>query len=348
MFDYSICTLLNVSAHEVGSPATEDSLRLSKEQLNIDDGDLKFVLEKYFLSHFKSEEYFSFTFSNGDFEMNPLFKYISEIFDDRKKFHKQSVNLAKHLHECSQHPNIKPGDFYLAYFSDIKIGDETTDAIGLFKSETKDTFLKLLPNSTAYDLQYDNGVNIEKLDKGCLVFNVEKETGYKICIVDKNGKSEEAQYWRDTFLNLKPCADNFHHTKNFLTLAKTFVTERLATDFEVTKADQADYMNRSIEFFKKNDTFEEENFVNEVLESKDVIKSFNNFKKDYQQERDIEIATDFEISGQAVKKQSRIFKSVLKLDKNFHIYIHGDKELIEQGVEKDGRKYYKIYYKEEK
>jgi hypothetical protein len=48
-----------------------------------------------------------------------------------------------------------------------------------------------------------------------------------------------------------------------------------------------------------------------------------------------------------VKKQSRVFKSVLKLDRNFHIYIHGDKDLIERGVEKDGRKYYKIYYREE-
>ena len=48
-----------------------------------------------------------------------------------------------------------------------------------------------------------------------------------------------------------------------------------------------------------------------------------------------------------MKKQSRAFKSVLKLDKNFHIYIHGDRELIEQGGDKDGRKFYKIYYEDE-
>jgi hypothetical protein len=48
-----------------------------------------------------------------------------------------------------------------------------------------------------------------------------------------------------------------------------------------------------------------------------------------------------------VKKQARVFKSVLKLDKNFHIYIHGNRELIEQGVEKDGRKFYKIYFEKE-
>ena len=53
------------------------------------------------------------------------------------------------------------------------------------------------------------------------------------------------------------------------------------------------------------------------------------------------------ISAPAVKKQAKIFKSVLKLDKNFHIYIHGNREMIEQGVEKDGRKFYKIYFEKE-
>ena len=40
--------------------------------------------------------------------------------------------------------------------------------------------------------------------------------------------------------------------------------------------------------------------------------------------------------------------SVLKLDKNFHIYIHGDKKLIEKGFD-DGKamSFYKVYFKEE-
>ena len=49
-----------------------------------------------------------------------------------------------------------------------------------------------------------------------------------------------------------------------------------------------------------------------------------------------------------MKRQARVFKSVLKLDKNFHIYIHGDRDRIERGVdERTGRKFYKIYYDEE-
>jgi len=37
----------------------------------------------------------------------------------------------------------------------------------------------------------------------------------------------------------------------------------------------------------------------------------------------------------------------LKLDGNFHVYIHGNKDMIERGVDDDGRKYYKLYYEEE-
>jgi hypothetical protein len=60
------------------------------------------------------------------------------------------------------------------------------------------------------------------------------------------------------------------------------------------------------------------------------------------------IADSFDISGAAVKKQARVYKSVLKLDKNFHIYIHGNKDLIEKGFD-DGRdmNYYKVYFREE-
>ena len=55
----------------------------------------------------------------------------------------------------------------------------------------------------------------------------------------------------------------------------------------------------------------------------------------------------FEISDYAVKKQSRVFKSIIKLDKNFHIYVHGDKNKIEKGTDHEGRKYYILYYDDE-
>ena len=79
----------------------------------------------------------------------------------------------------------------------------------------------------------------------------------------------------------------------------------------------------------------------------EVMASFNEYKNNFQIEREIEIEDGFAISESAVKKQARIFKSVLKLDKNFHVYIHGNNNLIEKGVDPDGRKYYKLYFNEE-
>jgi hypothetical protein len=63
---------------------------------------------------------------------------------------------------------------------------------------------------------------------------------------------------------------------------------------------------------------------------------------------DFDMEENFEISAHAVKRQAKIFKSVLKLDKNFHIYIHGNREMIEKGFDEAvGKHYYKLFFDSE-
>ena len=81
-------------------------------------------------------------------------------------------------------------------------------------------------------------------------------------MVDNLNKSSEAIYWKDDFLKVKACNDAYHHTHDYLNLAKNFVTTRLNEDFDMSKADQANYLNRSVDYFKKHDQFEEIEFVN--------------------------------------------------------------------------------------
>ncbi len=103
-----------------------------------------------------------------------------------------------------------------------------------------------------------------------------------------------------------------------------------------------------MEYFNTHNTSEKEDFENEVFHHPELIKSFRNFDEQYKENNEIDIEDNFEISPQAVKKQARAFKSVLKLDKNFHIYIHGNKELIEKGYDKEKNlNYYKVFFKEE-
>ena len=256
------------------------------------------------------------------------------------------MNLAAHLYEKSVYPKIKTGEFYVIYFKDCILDEHTADAIGLFKSENKETFLKIFQNTENFNIESEEGININKLDKGCLIFNIDKENGYVVAVVDNTNKGEDAKYWIDDFLHVRPRKDEYYNTHNVLSLCKNFVTKELPQQFDVQKADQADLLNRSVLFFKEKDSFDMEEFTNEVFAQREVIDSFNKYKENYEQDRDLEIADSFTISESAVKKQARAFKSVIKLDKNFHIYVHGNRNLIEQGEDEKG-KFYKVYYQEE-
>lgn len=347
MIDYTNTDIEHVSVHTVGNKTKGEELHLSKSVLDTSEPRVRELLFKFFLNPFENPEFYSFSFTNDDFTLNPIFNFASQIFDNSENFHQNSVNIAKHLYELSIHPQIKSGDLFIAHFSDINIDDALADAIGIFKSENRQAFLKLDSSKEDFIIHCDDGINIEKLDKGCLIFNTDRDTGFKVCIIDKSNKSIEAQYWRDSFLQLKPCSDEYHHTKEFMNITKNYATKQFAEEFDASRADQIDLLNRSVKFFKTHDTFNKKDFENEVLQDTKIIDSFRNFDESYRENHSIELDDSFEISTQAVKKQARVFKSVLKLDKNFHIYIHGNRDLIEQGVEKDGRKFYKIYFQKE-
>ena len=347
MIEYTNTIIEKVSVHNIGNKTNGEELHLSKSLLDISDIKVRELLSMFFLTPFSDPEYHSFTFSNDDFKMNPLYGFASQIFEDREQFQTTSREIAKLLYELSIHPWIKPGDLVITYFSDIIVEDEITNAIGIFKSENKQSFLKLNREQHSYSIRYEEGINIEKLDKGCLVFNTDKESGYKICIIDKSGKGIDAQYWKDSFLQLKPYSDVYHYTKDLMNITKYYIAKELPDEFDINRTDQIDLLNRSAKYFKTHDTFDKADYEKEVFIDSKMINSFRKFDESYRNDNDIDYEDNFEISPPAVKEGMKLFKSILKLDKNFHIYIHGGVDLIQQGVEKDGRKYYKIYYVKE-
>ena len=112
--------------------------------------------------------------------------------------------------------------------------------------------------------------------------------------------------------------------------------------------DRSDLLNKSAKFFKEKDTFNVEEYAEEVLQQPEVVQSFNNYKKEYEAQKELSIEEEFDISNSAVKKQARFFKSVIKLDKNFHVYVHGKRERIERGYdEAKGLNFYTLFFEEE-
>lgn len=333
-----------IIVHKVGNKINQEGLFLSSQELELTE-DIKEELSDFFLGAFKSEEQFEF-YSETYLVNNPVYSSVSEIFEDKSKLVWESENIAKHLYEIVENPRVQGGELFICYFEGEQTDGRRIDSIGIFKTEKKLPFLKINSGENDdYIIEKDFGIGLSKLDKGAIIYNNAKETGFVLSVVDNN-KNGDMYYWFEDFLKVRQRDNDYFHTQETLSVYKDYITKQLPQEFEVSKADQADFLNKSIHFFKEKEAFNFDEFTNEVLEDQRVIESFSNYKSDYEQEMQISVSEDFAINPMAVKKQQRYFKSVIKLDKNFHIYVHGDRKMIETGQDEKG-KYYRLYFEKE-
>ena len=56
----------------------------------------------------------------------------------------------------------------------------------------------------------------------------------------------------------------------------------MPNDFEISKTDQIDLLNRSINYFKEQDEFNMDDFSLAVIQDPQVIESFKGYKKQYE------------------------------------------------------------------
>lgn len=351
MIESSKAIIDNLVVHQMGCKVSGEGVRISRHTLDMQNNeDMAEVLKQYFFKPFRTDAYFNFTNEDGDLSANMVYTQVSSIFDHPETFYEMSVNLVELLHESSNHPKIRGGEFYMAHFTDCVVDGQTCDAVGIFKSESKETFLKVYMSGESIALDSQEGISIRKLDKGCIIFNIEREDGYRVCAVDNINKGNEAHFWMVDFLGISPRQDNYFFTDNYLQMCKGFVKDVFNEDNRVPRTEQIDLMNKSIDFFQKNPQFSQDTFTSSVMQEPDIISAFNDYKARYEEDHKMPEAlpTDFEISKDAVRVDKKHFKSVLKLDKNFHVYVHGSRYYMEKGYDQErDMQYYKLYFKTE-
>ena len=269
-----------ITVHRVGNKINGESLTLSQQELQLDE-DMTELLGNYFINAFKSEEQFQF-YSDSYLVNNPVYSSVSEIFEDKAKFQWESENIAKHLYEAAENPRVQAGELFVVYFEGevFESADgksEKTDSVGIFKTEKREGFLKINPQDESFEIERDFGISLSKIDKAALIYNSEKESGYVLSVIDNN-KNGDIYYWFEDFLKVKQRDNEYFHTQETLSVYKDFITQKLPEEFEVSKADQADFLNKSINFFKEKEEFKYDDFVKEVLVDDSVIESFSNFK----------------------------------------------------------------------
>lgn len=345
----SQATFSNMAVHFVGSNAQEGSLYLSEAPAQLADDMLKEVLTTYFLSPFKVPSFYHFSHET-DLWLNEMYAYSMDFFQSPADFMEHSIRIAKHLHQHSAHPNIKMGELYVVHFQDVIVEDELVEAIGVFKTEHREAFLTVRAEEGQASVGTQEGISLKKMDKACLILFTEQEAGLKICLADPTNKGQDALYWRDEFLRVEPIGNQYHHTRTYIQLCRGFAEEVAATQPENGREEALELIQKSKEFFKEKETFVREEFEAEVMNTPQIVDAF----RDYQEKMAAELPTlaelpeEFEISKEAVKKSAPLLKSVLKLDKNFHVYVHGKQDRLERGFDEQRKlSYYKLYFEQE-
>ncbi|MFK8299122.1 nucleoid-associated protein [Capnocytophaga canimorsus] len=335
----------SLSIHRIGNQSKGEPLFISERPYALND-EIIGLLKEYFFKPFREKEENYFRFSHdADVEFNELYQLITSIFENENSIHQVSKKIAQHLYNQSNHPHIKSGELYVTLLHDIFLDNQKVSAVGIFKSEMKHNFLQFEEQQNQLEIIIQEGVNIHKLDKGCIIFNVNKEEGYKVLSVDTN--RYDTKYWLENFLGIDALIDENFFTKKYLKFSQDFAKEVILPAED--KKEEVMFMNRAINYFAKNDEFEETAFMNEVIDNPDLIPEFRNYKVEKGPKYKIEDVSSFPIANKAVSDVRKKIKNVIDLDTNIQIRLdfinpESAEKFVEKGWDQEKQMYYYLVY----
>lgn len=328
--------------HFVGNKHREEGISFSEKELDFTEVSSEFVTMLSNSFDYKESCHFYF---ESTLDLNPIYTFVKTIFADTSRFLEQSVFIAKILYEKSSHPMTKAGELNVIYLTDCEIDGNTTDAIALLKTEEKQKALQYQRTESGYEIKMSEVITLSKVEKGCIIFNMNQSEGYHVFSVDKKSQGVQSRYWKDDFLHIEPDNTSYHQTKNLLQSCKTFIEENFKQDSKIEKASLVSKIKGKLE---KAEHINTEDFSKEMFGDSNMDKEFQTYLSS-EANRYAIIQTDVTIDNKQVKRKSSMPKTTLYLDSNFEITILGGEENIVQGFDEDaGMEYYKFYYVKEK
>lgn len=335
--------------HEIGNKLRDEKVFFSSNIQAIDE-DLEKTLLNYFLKSFiTNQEILSF-YHNSDLNLNEVYSYSKDLFikNNENSFIENSQNIAKHLYEYTLHPKIIKGELIVVQIEHILFNNEMINLLGIFKSENKDSFLKIIRSENFINLKNDQGINITKIEKGCLILNLNPEIGFVVLNIDNYNQNTE--YWTNKFLNIKPIANNCHKTKEIMKICKNFADEILSKKYDTNI--EFTFKNDYINYFEDAKFFDFDSFNEMILRNENIKNDFYEYKELNKNSFEFNFNDKFDVSLEDVKREKKKIKNVIKLDTKLELKILLDKENGTKNIEKGfdaerGMSYYKIYFNEE-
>ena len=345
--NFNTATITALSLAKVGNPQRGESLKTSKELCKFSDQD-KDMLTLAFTKPFRNLDRYSFHHSSN-IDLNEMYSFASTIFDQTDRFLTYSRKIARHLFDQTKHPNIKSGDLCIAYIEGIKVDGKPVNGISIVKSESLFPFLEISDKDGDLHLTTHNGIYPEKIDKGCLVLDTDREGGSILYTFDKSGA--DTNFWVRDFLGARAKKDNDFKTRQYAEMCVSFAEDGLPGD--VPTEERYRVANDALTYMNEREEFNEGHFQEEVLKEPSLVENFQTYKNQFTDEDGEALDDNFTISKQQLKKASSKIKSALKLDTGVIMrftpdFAERESDILERGYDEEMKmKYVKIFYNEE-
>lgn len=337
----NIGSIKRMIVHSVGNKEREEGVSFSKKELDFKEiqGDVEGLLEK----SFNSSDLYEFFFEH-DLNLNPIYSFVKALFAEPERFVEQSNLIAKILYEKSNRPSVMKGELNVIYLTDCELDGQQVDALALLKMEQKERMVRYERDENGIKVVTVEGVNLSKVDKGCLIYNTDEADGYKISIVNKTTKNQDKAYWQDDFLHVRSCQSAYHQTLNLIGLCKDFVKQEMG---DCDKMQRSLAVARAMTVINTQEEVDLNDFAEEVFQNATLADRFMDYRESSDYARELPSDT-LKIEKKIPKKKIAMPSNMIHLDGNFDIIVRGGEENILKGVDsRNGMKYYQLFFEKE-
>ncbi len=332
---------------KLAAPGSGEPVQLSKALCLLDEEEAA-LLAPIFLKPFRSLDPHRLH-HHSHLAGNELYTYARKIFNDPGTLLEVGGHVANHLQARSNHPNIKAGDLCVSLVDGITFEDEPVQALCVIKSESQVPFLQISMRDGDLRLTTEQGIYPEKIDKGCLILDLEPEEGFTVYLFDKGGG--DAHFWKRDFIGAVPVKNPEYLTKRYSELCVAFAEEGLPE--ESPPARRVEVARRALDYLQENEDFDLAGFQESALPEPEIRECFDTFKTQYEEETGQEFDDQFPVSKKEAKKAKKRLKSRLKLDVGVDLkfssgFIDKSEQFLERGFDEDKHmQFLKVWFNKE-
>jgi hypothetical protein len=196
MLDVSSARVTHCVVHRVGNRLREEGCELSQQEVK-GTADLHGTLLRHYLGPLARGDAFEF-YHESDINLNAVRQFALTILRSPDKFLGLTQSIAKQLYSVSSHPSIAEGEFIAILFQDVRIGEVSHLALGLYRIEQRETFLDVERANDSLNLVEMSGIPVSNIQKGVLI------VGDALKLFVKESSGQQTKYWQELFLKVRP------------------------------------------------------------------------------------------------------------------------------------------------